>query len=71
MFTRLPQQINFTGNVTRGEGERIYFITEEAKETVSDFSKGIIKKLWFYFRFNKRFRLKKDRLLGPVQMGCP
>ena len=25
------QQINFTGNLTRAEGARMYFITEEAK----------------------------------------
>ena len=31
------QQINFTGNLNRGEGARMYFITEEAKETVLDF----------------------------------
>ena len=39
------QQINFTGNLARGEGVRMYFITEEAKETVLDFSKGIVKVL--------------------------
>ena len=43
------QQINFTGNLARGEGVRMYFITEEAKETVLDFSKGIVKVLRFYF----------------------
>ena len=32
------QQINFTGNLEKGGGARIYFIIEEAKETVSDFS---------------------------------
>ena len=33
------QQINFTGNPTSVEGSRMPFITEEAKETVLDFSK--------------------------------
>ena len=37
------QQVNFTGNLTRGEGARMYFIIEEAKETVLDFSKGTVK----------------------------
>ena len=39
------QQINFTGNLTRGEGALMFFIIEEAKETVLDFSKGTIKLL--------------------------
>ena len=39
------QQINFTGNLTRDEGERMFFIIEEAKETVLDFSKGTVKVL--------------------------
>ena len=37
------QQINFTGNLEKGGGARIYFIIEEAKETVSDFSNGTVK----------------------------
>ena len=43
------QQMIFTGNLTRAEGARMYFIIEEAKETVLDFSKGTVKVLWFYF----------------------
>ena len=43
------QQINFTGNVTRGEGAIMFFIIEEAKETALYFSKGTVKVLWFYF----------------------
>ena len=39
------QQINFTGNLTRGEGALMFFIIEEAKETVLDFSKGTVKVL--------------------------
>ena len=46
------QQINFTGNLDRAEGSTMFFIIEEAKETVLDFSKGTVKVLWFYFRFN-------------------
>ena len=43
------QQINFTGNLNRDENAQIFFIIEEAKETVLEFSKGIMKVLWFYF----------------------
>ena len=39
------QQINFTGNLTRAGGARMYFIIEEAKETVLESSKGIVKVL--------------------------
>ena len=34
---RAIQQINFTANLDRTENTRIYFILEEAKETVFDF----------------------------------
>ena len=43
------QQINFTGNLDWAEGLAMFFITEEAKETVLDFPNGIVKVLWFYF----------------------
>ena len=36
------QQINFTGNLDRAEGTTMFFITEEAKETVLDFSQGTV-----------------------------
>ena len=39
------QQINFTGNLDRAEGATMFFIIEEAKETVLDFSKGTVKVL--------------------------
>ena len=41
------QQINFIGNLTIAEDARMYFITEEAKEKVLDFSKGTAKVLCF------------------------
>ena len=31
-------QINFTGNLDRAENKSMFFIIEEAKETISDFS---------------------------------
>ena len=46
------QQINFTGNLDGAEGSTMFFIIEEAKETVLDFSRETLKVLWFYSRFN-------------------
>ena len=37
------QQINFTGNLNRAECATMFFIAEQAKETVLDFSKGTVK----------------------------
>ena len=39
------QQINFTGNLDRAEGATMFFIIEEAKETVLYFSKVTVKVL--------------------------
>ena len=39
------QQINFTTNLDPAGNTRIYFILEEAKETVLDFSQGTVKVL--------------------------
>ena len=39
------QQINFTINLDRAGNKRIYFILEEAKEIVLDFSHGTVKVL--------------------------
>ena len=41
------QQINFTWNLDKNA--TIFFIIQETKEAVLDFSKGIVKVLWFYF----------------------
>ena len=41
------QQINFTGNLDRAEGLKMFFIIEEVKQIVLDFSKGTVKVLWF------------------------
>ena len=35
---RAIQQINFTANLDRAGNARVYFILEEAKETIPDFS---------------------------------
>ena len=42
---RAIQQINFTANVDRAGNTRVYFILEEAKETILDFSQGTVKVL--------------------------
>ena len=43
------QQINFTGNFEQEENRQMFFIADQTKETVLDFSKGTVKVLWFYF----------------------
>ena len=47
---RSIQQISFIANLDRVGNTRIYFIFEEAKETVSNFSQGTVKvlKIQFY-----------------------
>ena len=42
---RAIQQINFTANLDRAGNARVYFILEEAKETILDFSQGTVKVL--------------------------
>ena len=43
------QQINFIGNLERDGQTKILFIIEEARETILDFSQGIVEVLWIYF----------------------
>ena len=40
---RAIQQINFTANLERDDGATIFFIIEQAKETVFEFSQGTVK----------------------------
>ena len=42
---RAIQQINFTANIDRAGNATIFFITEEAKETIFEFSQGTAKVL--------------------------
>ena len=42
---RAIQQTNFTANLDRAENTRIYFILEETKETILDFSLRTVKVL--------------------------
>ena len=39
------QQVNFTGNLDRGGNTSMFFITEEAKESILDFSQGTVRVL--------------------------
>ena len=39
------QQINFTSKLDKGNNTRFYFILEEAKENVFEFSQGTVKVL--------------------------
>ena len=42
---RALQQINFTANLDRAENTTMFFVIEEAKETVLDFLQGTLKVL--------------------------
>ena len=42
---RAIQQINFTANLDREENTIMFFIIEESKETVFEFSQGTVKVL--------------------------
>ena len=37
------REINFTGNLDKAEGSTMFFIIEEAREIVLDFSQGTVK----------------------------
>ena len=43
------QLINFTGILDVNNNSLMFFIIEEVKETILDFSQGNIKVFWFYF----------------------
>ena len=43
------QQINFTASLDRGGNASIFFISEEGKEAMLDYSQGTVKVLWSYF----------------------
>ena len=43
--SRAIEQINFTANLDRDGNTTMFFIIEEAKETVLDFSQGTVKVL--------------------------
>ena len=45
------QKINFTANLDRAGRTRFYFILEEAKEALFEFSQGTVKVLWMQFHW--------------------
>ena len=45
VHSKAMQQINFIGNLQRDENTQMFFIVEEVKETLLDFSKGEVKVL--------------------------
>ena len=48
---RTIQQINFAANLDRAGNTAMFFIIEEAKETVLGFSQGTVKVLWGQLRW--------------------
>ena len=47
---RAIQQINFTANLDKAGNRTMFFVIEEAKETLLEFSKGTVKFLRVQFR---------------------
>ena len=50
---RAIQQIKFTANLDRAGNTRVYFILEEAKETILHFSQGAVNVLQIYYEIFK------------------
>ena len=50
---KVIQQINFTANFERAGNTGMYFILEEAKETVFEFSEGAVKVLRIQFHWRQ------------------
>ena len=48
---RTIQEINFTKNLDRAGNTTMFFIIDEAKETVLDISQGTVKVLWMQFHW--------------------
>ena len=46
---KATQQIDFTGNQDQPEYTTMFFIIEETKDTIWDFSQGIVRELQIYF----------------------
>ena len=44
-YPKAIQQINFTANLDRARNTKFYFILEESRETVFEFSQGTVKVL--------------------------
>ena len=66
------QQINFTANLDRTENTTMFFIIDEAKETVLGFPQGTVKVLWMQFsNLRKAFsnHLLADIKLSKIQLS--
>ena len=50
---RAIQQINFTANLDKAGNTTMFFVIEEAKETLLDFSKGTVKFLRVQLRWTQ------------------
>ena len=48
---RAIQQINFTANLETEQNTTMFFMVEQAKETVLDFWQGTVKILWMQFHW--------------------
>ena len=46
---KVKQQLNFTENLDRAGKTTIFFIIEEVKQAIPDFSQGTVKVLQIYF----------------------
>ena len=49
-YPRAIQQINFTANLDKPVNKTMFFIIEEARETILEFSQGTVKVLWVCYR---------------------
>ena len=49
------QQINFTANLDRAGNTKMFFIIEEAKETILDYSQKTVTVLWMCSMFRNIF----------------
>ena len=61
---RAIQQINFTANLDRAGNTTIFFIIEEAKETIFEFSQGTVKVLSMQFHWNFNFYQYKMKYIS-------
>ena len=59
---RAIQQINFTANLDGAGNTTMFFIIEEAKETLLDFSQGIVKVLYMCYRIIWFLSMKNDSI---------
>ena len=51
---RAISQVNFTANLDRERNTTMFFIIEQAKETVFEFSQGTVKVLYMQFHWMQR-----------------